>query len=182
MLFRSKFGELKLDTEENFEIAEIVRNIDLSNYSADDRLSLVINVKAEDGTSKNYTMYINKEANLELLKVQVNDDILTYNETNERYETVVQNGNKPQIILEPENQKQKVELYDKSGKLLASNTGTLTTVQTLNAVGSENDYIIKVVSQNGEDYGYAEYPLNIRQKSQETGIIYIKVEDRKSVV
>ncbi len=182
IIAKSKFGELKLDTEENFEIAEIVRNIDLSNYSADDRLSLVINVKAEDGTSKNYTMYINKEANLELLKVQVNDDILTYNETNERYETVVQNGNKPQIILEPENQKQKVELYDKSGKLLASNTGTLTTVQTLNADGSENDYIIKVVSQNGEDYGYAEYPLNIRQKSQETGIIYIKVDNLGTIV
>ena len=174
---KSPFASLKLEEETEFELSQITRNIDLSTFTIETGFTQKINVKAEDGTNKTYTLTISKEANLNILKVQVNEDVLKYNEETNRYEAVVPNGNKPQITIEAENKNQTIILYDSTGKLLASATGILNTTQALNTDGTENNYIIKIVSQNGETSGYKEYNLNIRQKSIETGIIYVKVDN-----
>ena len=46
-------------------------------------------------------------------------------------------------------------------------TGTLTTTQTLNAGSLETEYIIRIISHNGDSFGTEDYALWIRQKSTE---------------
>lgn len=179
---KSEFAFLKLAGEDVYELASIVRTIDLSSYTADDNLSFDVNVKAEDGTEKTYTVYMLKESNLNLLKVQVNDDILVFNEANNRYEALVTNGSSPELLIEAEKANQKLELYNSEGTVVASGIGTINVVQSLNSDGSDTDFVIKVISANGEDYGSKEYNLKISQKSTETSIMYIKVDNLGTIV
>ncbi len=174
---KSEFAFLKLAEEDVYEVETITRTIDLSGYTADDNLFFDVNVRAEDGTEKTYTVYIMKETNLSLLKVQVNEKVLTFNETNDRYEAIVINGSSPELVIQAEKSNQKLELYNSEGTLLTSGTGTINTVQGINSDGSDTDFVIKVISANGEDYGSKEYNLRISQKSTETGIMYIKVDN-----
>ena len=117
-------------------------------------------------------MYIVKKANVDLQSVIINTENVEYNKANERYEYVVPNGNKPNVVITAVNLNQTVQLLDEYGKVLATGTGSITTTLTLDAITLNNDYIIKVISHNGETLGFKEYKLNIRQKS---------IEDRNNV-
>jgi len=98
------------------------------------------------------------------------------------YKAVVPNANKPQIVIKANNPKQTVQLLDLSENVIASGDGTLTTTLTLPTDPLTSNYKIKVISHNGEDVGSEIYDLQIRQKSQETGITYVKVDGYGTIV
>nr|MCR5146515.1 M23 family metallopeptidase [Clostridia bacterium] len=173
----SLIGQLKLEDDENYEKNSISRTIDLSNYEENGVIIAKLNIIAEDGTEAEYTISIYKEADLSMASVVVNSDTLTYDEDNDRYFKLVANGNKPVIVITANNSLQTIQLINEAGTVVATGTGTLNTTQTL---GTSSDlitkYVIKIISHNGEDYGFTERNLWIRQRSIETGITYIKVD------
>ena len=170
----NKFGSLRLSGETDYELAKITRTLNVESATIEAPMNLEVQVKAEDGTEKTYQLFIYKKANLKLLEVKVNDIIVKYDEEKERYEAVVDNGNSPEIYVKADNEKQTVNLEDEAGNVLATGVQVITTEQTL--TDEITKYIIKVVSYQGEDYGVQEYDLWIRQKSTETGIMYVKVD------
>ena len=176
IILKSKYASLKLAEETEYEKAQITRNIDLSNYDILTGVKLEINVKAENGINKNYSLNIYQEIDLTLESVKINSEEISYNKENTRYEGQVPNGNSPQIEIIATNRNQTVQLLSEDGTVIASGTGVLTTIQTLNSTSLDTKYKIKVISNKGIDYGYKEYDLYIHQKSIETGIIYVKVD------
>ncbi|MBQ8043223.1 MAG: M23 family metallopeptidase [Clostridia bacterium] len=169
-------AKLKLDTDTDYEVNSITRTVDLTDYATNGVINLNLLIQAEDGTERQYIVSIYKQPNLDLTSVSVNSGIVTYDEVNEKYFKLVSNGNTPQIVITPSNLNQTVQLLDIEGNILATAVGTLTTTVTLSTTDLTTNYIIKVISHNGEDYGTYEYNLEIRQKSTETGITYIKVD------
>ncbi len=172
---------LKLKEDEGAEEGQYNQHsmttiIDLSQYESEEGIIITLLIKAEDGTEKEYVISLEKQAELGLLSVVVNEETLEYDEETGRYETVVSNGNKPQIIITAKNQLQKIELLSEEPKVLITGTGTITTTQTL-STELITKYTIRITSHNGEDYGVQEYELWIRQKSVETGIKYVKVDE-----
>lgn len=178
----SIYGRLKLAEEADYEQSQITRNIDLSTYNIEDGKFIDLSIRAEDGTEIDYGISIQKQANVELDSVLVNSNIIEYDEENGRYYELVSNGNKPQIVITPSNILQTVQLLNSSGTVLAQATGKLTTTQTLSTTDLTTNYVIKVISHNGEDYGTQEYELVIRQKSKELGISYVKVDSLGTIV
>ena len=173
----NKFGSLKLENDEGYELNKITREIDLSSYDTTEVVMLTLLIQAEDGTTKEYILNIYKQADTGLFKVVVNDQNLEYDEENARYETVVSNGNKPEIEIIAHNPKQKVELLNnEKTNVLATDEGSIITTQNLSTTDLTTKFIIRVTSHNGEEYGVHEYELWIKQKSIETGITYVKVD------
>ena len=171
----SELASLKLESETEYTLSQITRTLDLSETTSENPMILSVDVKAEDNTQANYQIYIYKQANLNLLSVSINTEIVEYDEENNAYEKKVANGNKPIIEIIAENSKQTVQLLDLDEKVLATGTGKISTTQTL-FEELQDEYIIKVISHNGEEYGSKEYNLRITQKSTKTGISYIKVD------
>ena len=167
------FASLKLKDETDYEENNITRTVSSLN---DGNTTVELNIKAEDGTEREYTISICKKSNLNLDSVVINSETLTYDEENERYFKLVSYGNEPKIVITPSNISQTVQLLDERGNVLATSTGVLTTTQKLGTADLTTKYIIKVISHNGENIGSQEYELWIRQKSQETGLTYIKVD------
>ncbi|MBO5478752.1 MAG: cadherin-like beta sandwich domain-containing protein [Clostridia bacterium] len=174
ILLNNELASLKLEEETDYTISNITRTIDLSNYAENNCVIVNVNVKAEDGTLKDYTMCIYKQANLELESVKVNSNQIKYNEEEGRYYEIVANSNKPVVEITAKNEKQIIQLISKDGSVIANGTGNLLTTLTLPEL--ESSYCIRITSHNGEAYGVQEYDLVIRQKSQETGIMYVKVD------
>ena len=170
-------GKLKLEDETEYTAKAITKFVTLSTDTANEGNMLILDIEAEDGTTSDYLVTITKKANLELQSVSVNSEGLTYDTENSEYFALVTNQNKPQITITAKNSKQKVDLLNSSGTVLATGTGTLTTTQTLSTSQLTDNYSIKITSHNGEDYGTQTYPLRIRQKSTETGITYVKVDN-----
>ena len=170
------FGKLKLSEESDFEPSSINRTIDLSDYATNGVVLVNLNVIAEDGTEGEYTISIYKKSNLDISSVIVNSNEVEFNETLNRYEKVVANGNRPNIVITADNLLQKVELLSETGTVLATGTGSVTTTQTLSTSDLTTKYVIRITSHNGDSLGTKEYDLWIRQKSTETGITYIKVD------
>lgn len=177
----SEYGYLKLEDDIDYELYEITRNIDLSSKTTMDVTMMNVNIKAEDGTEKTYQLSIYKQADLGLKELNINGVVIEYNEEANKYEVVVPNGNTPTIIATANSTKNTVSLINEAGGVIASGTGTLNRVQTLSNKLIDV-YKIKVIASGGENYGYKEYDLEIRQKSAETGIIYVKVDNLGTMI
>ncbi len=169
-------AKLKLEGEENYEEKQITRAINIIENEETGIEPINLEIQAEDGTEKTYRIYIIKDVNVELETVKVNNETLEYNKEQERYETKVENGNKPQIEIKAQEAKQTIQLLSEERTILATGIGTLTTTQTLGTGEQTTKYIIKVISDQGEENGTSEKELWITQKSTETGIIYVKVD------
>ncbi len=183
----NKYGKLRLkaeegESEEEFEIYQITRKISLSSSLDSDSVTLIVTVMAEDGTEREQTIIITKNADVSLKSVEVNSETIDYDEVNERYEAIVPNANKPEVVITAENELQTVMLIDSEGNTIASGIGKVNVTLNLSTEELEDNYIIKIVSHKGENVGYEEYDLKIRQKSTETGIIYIKVDNLGTVI
>lgn len=176
IILNNELASIKLTEDADYTLKEIENTVDLKDYYTNGGATFIAYVKAEDGTKKEYTISIEKEANVELLSVVINAENIEYDEEKEKYEKIVPNGNKPQIVITASDNKQIVQLLDKEGNVLSSAIGALNITQTLSTQELTNDYIIKVISNHGEDFGAKEYDLSIIQKSKETGIIYVKVD------
>lgn len=172
IVLNDKLGYLKLEDETEYEQSQIARTVTMTESS----YILNLQIKAEDGTEKPYTVNLYKEANLNLKSVFVNSEEINYNKETGKYEVLVPNGNKPNVVITPENLLHKVQLINSSGTILGQTNGVLTVTPTLSTLSLEENFIIKVISHNGEDMGVKEYNLTIRQKSTDTEIIYIKVD------
>lgn len=172
-----EFAKLKIGEDKDYELNTITETIDLSNYAESGIVTADIDVVAEDGiTQKIYTINIKKQADVDLESVVVNNDNIEYDEEKDGYFTIVANANRPEIVITAKNRLQTVQLINSSGTVLAQGTGVLTTTVNLSTIGLEDQYKIKVISHNGEDFGSKEYNLIIRQKSIETGIVFVKVD------
>lgn len=182
IVLNNKFASLKLSNEEEYSLNNIIREVDLSEYVTSGVIILGVDVKAEDGSTKQYQIQIYKQSNLDLDKVIINDENINYNEQSKSYEAVVTNGNKPIVTITAKNTLQTLQLLDINGNILATGVGTINTNLNLNTASLSDSYIIKVISHNGEAFGYEEYNLNIRQKSTENGILYIKVDELGTIL
>lgn len=171
----NEFGSLKAQDDADYERQTIIRTVDLSDKTLEEYL-LNLSIKAEDGTIKEYVISVYKEPNLDLLSVAVNGENAKLDIETETYLAEVPNADKPEIVITPENLSQKVQLLTYDGTLIKEATGVLTVEQILSTDKLEDNFIIKVISRNGEETGSKEYNLNIKQKSAETGILYIKVD------
>lgn len=183
----NKYGKLRLkaeegEPEEEFEIYQITRKISLSSSLDSDSVTLTVTVMAEDGTEREQIIIIAKDTDVALKTVEVNSEIIDYDKVNERYEVLVPNANKPEVVITAENELQTVMLIDLEGNTIVSGIGKVTVTLNLSTEELEDNYIIKIVSHKGENVGYEEYDLKIRQKSTETGIIYIKVDNLGTVL
>lgn len=183
----NKYGKLRLkaeegEPEEEFEIYQITRKISLSSSLDSDSVTLTVTVMAEDGTEREQIIIITKDTDVALKTVEVNSEIIDYDKVNERYEAIVPNANKPEVVITAENELQTVMLIDSEGNTIASGIGKVNVTLNLSTEELEDNYIIKIVSHKGENVGYEEYDLKIRQKSTETGIIYIKVDNLGTVL
>lgn len=178
IILNNKYGFIKVDGEEAFEQGSIIRNISFTDTS----YIMNLQIRAEDGTEMPYTVNIYKEANLNLLSVVVNSEEIGYNEESGMYEALVPNGTKPNVVITPENILHKVMLVNSAGTTVGEKNGVLTVTPTLSTTSLEDDFIIKVISHNGENAGLQEYKLKIRQKSKDTEILYIKVDGLGTLV
>ncbi|MDE5831039.1 MAG: cadherin-like beta sandwich domain-containing protein [Clostridia bacterium] len=114
---------------------------------------------------------------MDLTEVKVNSNVIPWDEKEERYYAEVPNGDKPQIVISAANVNQTVQLLASDGStVLGTGTGTLTKNVTLSEADLTDTFIIRVISHNGVDLGYQDYDLSIKQRSNETGIMYIKVD------
>lgn len=116
------------------------------------------------------------------MSVVINTENVEWNEQNERYEHIVPNKNKPNLVITASKSTQTIQLINKDGTVIANGIGTLNTNLTLSTSLLEDNYKVKVISHNGETVGFKEYPLNIRQRSVENGIMYIKVDGSGTIV
>lgn len=171
----NEFGWLKAKEDIDYEKHTITRTVDLSDKTLEEYL-LNLEIRAEDGSLKEYVISVYKEPNLNLLSVAVNGENAKLDKETETYLAEVPNANKPEIVITSENLSQKVQLLTLDGTLIKEATGVLTVEQLLSTDKLEDNFIIKVISRNGEETGSKEYNLNIKQKSAETGILYIKVD------
>ena len=178
----NEFASIKLTEDAEYTLKEIESTVDLKDYYTNGGITFIAYVKAEDGAEKEYTISIEKEANVDLLSVVINTENVEYNQEKEKYEKIVPNGNKPQIVITATDSKQIVQLLDKDENVLSTGIGILNITQTLSTQELTNDYTIKVISNHGEDFGAKEYDLSIIQKSKETGIIYVKVDKLGTMV
>lgn len=183
----NKYGKLRLkaeegEPEEEFEIYQITRKISLSSSLDSDSVTLTVTVMAEDGTEREQIIIITKDTDVALKTVEVNSEIIDYDKVNERYEALVPNANKPEVVITAENELQTVMLIDLEGNTIVSGIGKVTVTLNLSTEELEDNYIIKIISHKGENVGYEEYDLKIRQKSTETGILYIKVDNLGTVL
>ncbi len=176
----NKLGSLKLVEETDYTLEKITRTVDLTSSDDSGVVTLNVNARAEDGSSKEYIIYVIKKPNLDLMSVVVNTENVNWNEEDQRYEHIVPNKNKPNLVITSAKNTQTIQLINKDGTVIASGTGVINTALTLSISLLEDNYTIKVISHNGEEIGFKEYPLVIRQKSVENGIIYIKVDDRRN--
>ena len=135
---------MKLEEETDYVQEKITRTVDLSSITNESPLTLTVNVKAEDGTEKEYNIYVYRKAELGLLEVNVNTEAIPYNEQDSMYKAVVPNANKPQVVITAKNEKQTVQLLDLDENVIASGIGTLTTTLTLQAEPLESKYMILV--------------------------------------
>lgn len=170
-------GYLKLTDDTEYQKAEITRGATMTGVTG----GLSLQIKAEDGTEKTYIVSIYKKPNLNLLSVTVNSEDADYDEETKTYSKLVPNGNMPNIVITPEKLTQTVMLLTPDGRIIKQGPGTLTVTPTLSETLIDN-YIIRIVSHNGEETGSKEYNLVIRQKSADTGILYVKVDGSGTVV
>ena len=179
----NEFGWLKTEGDAEYEKHKITRTVDLSDKTLEEYL-LNLEIKAEDGSLKEYVISVYKEPNLNLLSVSVNGEAakLDKGEDIDTYSAEVPNASKPRIVITPENLNQTVQLLTPDGTLIKQAVGVLDIEQTLSSDKLEDNFIIKVISHNGEETGSKEYNLNIKQKSAETGITYIKVDGLGTIV
>ena len=177
MTLKHKLASLKLRNEGTYTVNTIKRTINLANYQAGIGVILNLDVQAEDGTKEEYIINITKQSNLELESVVINETNINYDEQNNKYEEKVSNASKPHIVITAENRLHTVKLLNSSGTVIASGIGILELDATLSTTGLTDQYKIRVVSHNGEAIGSKEYDLVINQKSTETGIIYVKVDN-----
>lgn len=178
----SKFGKLKLEEETDYTAEKITRTVDLDNADDSGVIALTVDIQAEDGTEKQYIIYVIKKPNLDLMSVVINTENVNWNEENERYEHLVPNKNKPNLVITAAKSTQTLQLINKDGTVIATGTGVINTNLTLSGSLLEDNYKVKVISHNGETVGFKEYPLVIRQKSTENGIMYIKVDGSGTVL
>ncbi len=179
----SEFASLKLAQEVDYVLNSLTTQVDLSDYDTAGVVTLTLSIQAEDGTEKEYLVNVYKQADLGLLSVVVNQETIEYNEETERYETIVSNGERPQVEITESNVNQKLELLNSNGDILVTGAqGTINTTVTLSNTELVTKFIIRVTSHNGEDYGVSEYELWIIQKSTETGIKYVKVDESGTMV
>ncbi len=179
----NELAKLKVKAEEGavdpeFTLHEITKEV---VFSESNEVFTVV-VEAEDGTQAEYTITVCKEADLDLLSVEVNSEMIEYDEEDEEYFALVPNGIQGNIVIKAHKQNQTVQLFREDGTTkITEAVGTLSTTQTLSTSLTDN-YVIKVVSHNGENVGSKEYKLRIRQKSKEDGIIYVKVDGSGTIV
>lgn len=173
----NKLGSLKLLDETEYTLSEIVRTVDTSSVT-----ELYLDILAEDGTEKGMVVNIIRIPNLNISSVTVNSDNVPYDESLERFDKVVPNGNKPVIVITADNPAQTVQLLNEAGTVIATGVGSVTTTQNLPTTDLTTKYKIKIISHNGVDAGYEEKDLWIRQKSTETGIMYVKVDNLGTVL
>ena len=176
----NEYASIKLLEEDEYTLKEITTTVDLSDYYINGGATFTVYVKAEDGTEKEYIISIEKQEDVDLKSVVINGEVINYNE--QKYEAIVPNANKPQIVLTANNEKQTIQLLDTEGNVIGTGIGTLTITQNLSIEELTDNYIIKVISSHGEDYENKEYDLSIIQRSKETGIIYVKVDNLGTVV
>lgn len=177
----NEYASLKLEAETDYTLSKITRTIPLASTSTEATL-VNLAILAEDGTAKEYMISILREPNLKLLSVEVNTENIPYNEESQSYEALVPGANKPQVVITAENSKQTVQLLDKDGKVLKTGTGSITTNLTLSTTNFTDNYKIKVISHHGVTSGSMEYDFNISQKSRETGITYVKVDELGTIL
>lgn len=170
-------ASLKLEADSEYKIHEMTTKVDLSNYPVEAGVMVNLDVKAEDGTTEQYIINLVKKANLNLESVTVNNETIEYNTESEKYETLVGNGIRPPIVAVAENKNQKVQILNSSGTVLVAGTGTATYTPTLSTSSLSDKYIIRVTSHVNADLGTKDYELVINQKSTETGITYVKVDN-----
>ncbi len=180
VILNCEYASIKLQEDDDTEYKKhkMSIKIDLTEITSSDGKTIYVDVLAEDGiTHKEYIINIYKEPDLSLLSVTVNDIEVQYDEIEEIYEALVAHGNKPNIVIKTNNDKQTIQLFTSDEKSLGSAKGTLT-ISSVNLSTTEllDEFKIVITSHNGEAYGNQEYVLNIRQKSTETGIVYIKVD------
>ena len=162
--------------DEGYTLNNMKIDVDMADITNAGEAGINLDIKAEDGSKKVYTIAINKISNLELESVVIDSEEILYNEELSRFEKLVQNGANPEIVITAENKNQIVRLLDEDGNQIAEGIGILRYNAVLSTDKLEDNYIIKVISHNGEDVGSKSYNLKIRQKSTETGISYAKVD------
>lgn len=179
---KHKLASLKLRDEETYTVNNIKRRVDLSNYQEGIGVIVNLDVQAEDGTKAEYIINITKQSNVELESVIVNEQNIEYDEENNKYEATVANASKPHLVITAKNKLQTVQLINSSGAVISSGVGTLELDAVLSTSSLIDEYTIRVISHNGEIIGSRDYDLVINQKSAETGIIYVKVDNLGTTV
>ncbi|MCI8397651.1 MAG: hypothetical protein HFJ52_08670 [Clostridia bacterium] len=178
IILNHKNAKLKLSNEDTWETNNITREIDLSTYEQDGGKILVIEVVAEDGqTTAEYIINFTKKANLGLQSIVVNGVNIGYNTEAGKYETTVANGNKPLIEITAKNAKETITLINEVNTAVATGVGTVQKTENLSTTKLVNTYTVRITAQDEESYGYKDYILEIRQKSTDTSIQYVKVDE-----
>ena len=145
------------------------------DFSTGDTQVFDLVVEAEDGTEVTHAITVKKAKDLTLRSVIVNSEEVEAEMDGLHYETLVDNGTKPAIVITSTKANRTIQLLNEDETVVGTaNNGVLTIAPTLSATELINKYIIRVSS--GEDY--ADYELVINQKSKETGILKVIVDSQ----
>jgi len=169
----NSFAIQKLDSDLVYSLNTMDKTISLSGYT-EDGISINLEVLAEDGITQSlYTISIYKEANLNISEILVNTEIPNYSLETGIYSSVVNATGTISVVLKSQNPLQKVSILNIDGVTVIA-TGTGTATANITQTEQTKDYILKIESYTG--LGSEESVLNIRKKSQDATISYIKVD------
>lgn len=182
LITNNELASIKLDTDEDYTPVEITRTISLSEdtkVETEQESGWLVNVEvqAEDGTIRKYTITILKTGNTNIDFVKVNNE--TIENINDTYTARVNVAETAEVEIKAENENATIQIIkisedgeNSTETVISTGTGTL----LANVPLSENPqkYTIRITSAKGSSV--YDYNLVLEQKSTEVGISYVKVD------
>ena len=166
---KNENAKIKLGTEDEYTPNKIEnKSIDISQIN-----SFTIDVLAEDGeTTKTYTIEITKKFSTELSEIKTDGDVAKLQDNSEIiYNGWVDADDTANIEITPDNTLAKVSVY-KDNELILSQTGTISITQRMKY---ETDSYKIIVSNPNNEAQTSTYILNLKKKSTNNNIEYVKV-------
>ena len=176
----SKYASIKLLEEEEYSPKQITRTINLNQEieEVQEGIELNIQIQAEDGTIENHTITIVKTGNANIKTVKIEgQEIINQKDT---YTGRINIAQTAEIEITSQNERAKIEIIEtkigeneeEQEEIVINGIGIIST--NIQIKENPQKYKIRVTSENGSET--RDYELRIEQKSEETGITYVKID------